>query len=386
MFAKAIVRSLLAMALNCSTLALAVEYTFTRVYTGNVNPCVAINDSGLVALFNGTSLITTDGHTSTVLADIVGETAPNRLLDASQLFSLNNNGFVAFRGYASDGTYGILASNGPVTHQIATGNAITNQGGAFWYIPKAAMSINDSGMVTFMAAQTATSGWHIYVGDGTATPVQLSEHYGCVPAMNNAETVAYVQYDSGTRSYSIEIQKGMETLSLPGVNDVIYMPDINNSGTAACVVAAKSIVIGDGVSPPAYIDGSLYLGPLDGGCYFDAGASACAINDQGLVVFQAHPLAITPTYTPSGLFVGPNPATDKVIMEGDLLDGATINLMSLSFCRNGLNNSGQIAFTAALSDGTQGVWVAMPVPEASSIAMLAGIGLTALLYRWRKRA
>ena len=37
----------------------------------------------------------------------------------------------------------------------------------------------------------------------------------------------------------------------------------------------------------------------------------------------------------------------------------------------GINNSGQIAFNATLSDGTSGVFVATPVPEPSTVLLLA---------------
>ena len=64
-------------------------------------------------------------------------------------------------------------------------------------------------------------------------------------------------------------------------------------------------------------------------------------------------------------------------MAGDLLDGLTVR--NAGFSSNGLNDSGQIAFTAVLSDGTQRVWIATPVPEPSTFILLA-IGAIGLLF------
>lgn len=62
-----------AVALNCSSLALAVEYSFFQVFTGPACPGAAINDNGLVALISYPgSLITTDGHTTTEIAGSTG--------------------------------------------------------------------------------------------------------------------------------------------------------------------------------------------------------------------------------------------------------------------------------------------------------------------------
>jgi len=94
-----------------------------------------------------------------------------------------------------------------------------------------------------------------------------------------------------------------------------------------------------------------------------------------------------PTSGPArGIFTGPDPSTDKVIMEGDLLDGYTISTNSLSFSRNGLNNLGQIAFTATLNDGTSGVWVATPTPEPSTLVLLAAGAAGVFGWTWRRRA
>lgn len=371
---------LVALALNCSSLAIAIEYTFSQVYTGPALPGVAINDNGLVALISNYSLITTDGHTSTIIASPTG---PNSLRIYTpqaemQALSLNNNGYVAFRGNAPgtpNWTYGILASNGTTTHKIA---ADIQNGGSFNQIPRVAMSINDSGMVAFGAMQVSPPVHRIFVGDGTTDPVQLNDCFGHAPAINNSGTVAYLNWDT----FAMEIQKGTQLFSLSGVS-AAHMPDINDFGTAAFfggVEGVQKVVVWDGVSSPMFIDGSLYYCLTDG-LVFDGGSPSCAINNQGLVVFGA-----TTQSNPymQGIFTGPNPIADKVIQAGDLLDGFAVE--NLSFSRNGLNNLGQIAFLAYMSDGTQGVWVATPVPEPSTLILLASGAIGLLAYVWRRRS
>ncbi|HET7298565.1 MAG TPA: choice-of-anchor tandem repeat NxxGxxAF-containing protein, partial [Burkholderiales bacterium] len=97
---------------------------------------------------------------------------------------------------------------------------------------------------------------------------------------------------------------------------------------------------------------------------------APSINDTGQVAFGA---GLDGGGT--GIFVGPNPLADKVITTGDSLFGSTVT--SLSLGSQALNNAGRVAFYAELSDGTQGVFVATPVPEPSTL-LLSAVALAGL--------
>jgi hypothetical protein len=369
----------LVIALNCPPLAFADNYSFSRVFTGQATSGVAINDNGLVAFtyagiqgYSDQRLITTDGITTTAIA---GPSSSNG--DPSPTISLNNSGFVAFRGYSSNGRCGILASNGTTTYQIA---ADVNNGGSFWSIGSSALSINDSGIVAFTAAQDS-SGYRIFAGSGGSCTLLVNNSMAGFPAINNTGTVAY----EGFQPWGINIQKESQTYTLPGMPVGGCMPDINHLGSvafSATVDGVQKVVIGDGASPTTYIDASLYSGGLTGGYSIDGGVCDCALNDQGHVAFGA---CVTSLGVGYGIFTGPDPATDKVIMDGDTLDG--LEVTRLIFSRNGLNNSGQIAFIAQLSDGTSGVWVATPVPEPSTVVLLvvASIGLLGYCCRDRNR-
>jgi hypothetical protein len=81
------------------------------------------------------------------------------------------------------------------------------------------------------------------------------------------------------------------------------------------------------------------------------GDNSPAINDAGMVAFCA-----TLPAGPSGIFTGPVPSTGKVIRTGDALFGDTVVEVQLG----GLNNRGEIAFRAVLSNGRQVIGVAIP--------------------------
>lgn len=76
-----------------------------------------------------------------------------------------------------------------------------------------------------------------------------------------------------------------------------------------------------------------------------------------------------------GIFTGPDPFAERLIGLGDALDGSTIT--HLRFGRFATNDAGQIAFTATLADGRQGVYLyttSMLLPEpAGPLACLAAM-------------
>ena len=188
--------------LSCSSSAFAAEYSFTKIYAGATQAAVAINDNGLAAFCTNTSLLTTDGHTTTVIA---GPNGPNKFYDfytpqnSPQLCSINNNGFVTFHG-AIGGRAALLASNGSATTTIAAEYPL----GSFNNMPTiGAATINDAGTVAFWGAKYNTNDIGIYYGNG-GTPVWIpsTQPNGTVgPAINNSGAIAFwSQY-----SYSMNI-------------------------------------------------------------------------------------------------------------------------------------------------------------------------------------
>ena len=77
------------------------------------------------------------------------------------------------------------------------------------------------------------------------------------------------------------------------------------------------------------------------------------INDAGTVVFQAQRFGTTD----AGIFTGPDPVADRVITQGDALDGSTVVAVDINL---DLNRHGQVALLAVLDDGRTGLYLASP--------------------------
>jgi hypothetical protein len=354
----------LAVVMSCSLMSHAGLYSISRVYTGWAYEGVAINDNGLVA-FSDYRMMTTDGRTTTILATLL----PN---PSAHCLSINNNGFVAFRFVnAQNNVRSLLVSDGTTTRTLATDNT-GNNGSYFYLSDTTTLSINDNGTVPFEAVTPA--GWSLYTADGFG-PVRTVRAGGSQsPAINNAGTIVCRDADTS----AVEIVKDASRYTLATAYQWAA-PDINDFDVAAVVSTQHQITVGNGIDPPTYIDGSKYAA-LGSTTWIDFGYPSLAINNQGVVVFGAFTDRVDGTY---GVFTGPDPIADKVIQEGDTLLGATVT--DLSFSRGGFNNRGQIAFNATLSDGTSGVFVATPIPEPSTVVLLAAGALGLIAYGRSRR-
>ncbi|WP_419193832.1 PEP-CTERM sorting domain-containing protein [Novipirellula herctigrandis] len=106
------------------------------------------------------------------------------------------------------------------------------------------------------------------------------------------------------------------------------------------------------------------------------------INNHGDVLFNATAGGV------AGLFIGGNPATDRVLSVGATLDGGVAT--SLLVREGMLNDAGNFVFTAYLDDNMDGTAdrnavffaSATAVPEPSSLALFA---MTAFVFVKRKR-
>ena len=153
-------------------------------------------------------------------------------------------------------------------------------------------------------------------------------------------------------------------------------PVMNDNGRVAFHASATSetnrfsgIYAGDGGALATIVDSSGPLGSFGG---------YVGLNNAGQVAFLGFLDGGGFKTGGSGIYTGPDIVRDKVIAEGDLLDGSRVTRVSFY---GGLNNAGQIAFEYDLADGRGGIALATPVPEPKAIA----VGALFMFVRGRHR-
>jgi hypothetical protein len=186
-------------------------------------------------------------------------------------------------------------------------------------------------------------------GDGTDRDTR-SDALGCAganrpaaihlcqgPSINNLGDIAFVE--------SIEFERGI-FVGREGDFTPIITPDpsvgapiLNDAGTVAFTRSFTDETTQEFVEEIVTIeaDGTLTVVADTTGAFAFFGFRPPSINNDGDVAFHA-----TLDDGPSGVFVGAN----QVIGTGDTLDGSTVQ--NLTFCEEGLSDSGELAFVATL--------------------------------------
>ncbi|HZW09791.1 MAG TPA: choice-of-anchor tandem repeat NxxGxxAF-containing protein [Phycisphaerales bacterium] len=277
---------------------------------------VSVNNSGQVSMW-----ATIDGpvYERILRGDggplgLIAEASDDELFSfMSVITSINDAGTVAWQGELNDPDFptGLFTGDGgPV-------NTIFRTDESDFTSSFAAPMINNAGQIAFRAS-TATSGTDVifrYDGGSVFTTVIDSGGPFVVfddePAINDAGQVA----------------------------SIVYSDDFTN----------QFVVVGDGTSEPVVV------ADTTGALVFINNAG---INNAGEVAY----VATFEDFSSQGIFTGPDLAADRVIGTGDVLDGATVT--GLMMFREGLNDAGQIAFTAFMNDGRALVMVATPACAA----------------------
>jgi len=323
----------------------------------------AINDKGTVTFFTGSEgiaccfvsrIIRADKQTFTTIADTTNPLfAIGGLRGSDHLISMNNAGIVVFEAVLTTGGVGIFTGDGKritsVAHSFDSGPFIANMA-----------AINNKGAVAFSFFTPVEKALKIIHGskttifDTTASDVSF---FG-PPAISDANTVVFRgSLDDGTFGiFTINERRLTTVATVPnGFTNFFIFPSINNAGRV--VFAARLIGGGSGIFTA---DGTTITRVADTNgafAFFDVGGwdtIGPAINDVGAVAFAA-----ILDDGRQGIFVGPDPVADRVIVTGDLLFGSPV--IEVFFARHGLNNRGQLVFWAVLADGTEGIYKANPV-------------------------
>lgn len=353
----------------------AASYVITPLITTKTSSLgrAAINDRGDVAF-------TVDGHVFRAAADgSVVQLDGGRT--ANPVVSINNAGQVAFLGSSAGGRTGVYIGG---DSGVAT---VVESTGGFAGYEFTAPAINDLGQVAFNASYTAvflapTTVRTVYRGDASGLDVIYTETRlsgvgrADAPDINNLGQVAFFWSSKAGATYvnAIYLGDGASLVTRIGSHDFV------RPRTDSVVVNDSGLVLSrwQGLSSfdDALVSGDStgfrkILGPdgpfrMIGDGDFDV--SNVSLNDLGRFAFTSSLDA-----GGYGLFAGPDPVDDLVIKTGMELDGSTV--VDLHLHRHGLNNLGQLAFSATLADGRTGIFLATlrstAVPEPGSFAMMA---------------
>ena len=277
--------------------------------------------------------------------------------------SMNDLGEVSFAARLTGGDEAILRGNGKKLTVIAS----TKKDFNFFGFDT---SINNSSVVAFKAELDPEFDFDegLFSGDGG----KITTHYlastsdfdgdDSRPSINNAGDIAFqesIDFDDGI---FVTEGEGFTTIAAPDPDESFGEPVLNDTGTAAFERSffdeaqsefVTEIVTGSG--------GPLTTVADTRGAYASFGFRPPALNNAGDVAFHA-----TLDDSTSGIFVGPDPVADRVVATGDTLDGASV--LNVTFCEEGLNDSGQLTFVATLEDASAPEGFRVAVFRATPVA------------------
>ncbi len=341
------------------------EYSFTKVADSAEDGfapfsfgCTSINTRGDVAFragrlaadgFNtvdGIYRANADGSLTTIVED------EKRFNFIGRNPSMNDLGEVSFAARLDGGnkpdTESILRGSGK---KLATIASTADEFNFFGFDT----SINNSGEVAFKAELDEEFNFDEGLFSGQGGKSGVTTHYlastsdfdgnDSRPSINNLGDIAFdesINFDDGI---FVGREGNFTTIAAPDPDVSVQEPVLNDAGTAAFERSffdeanqefVTEIVTGNG--------GPLTTVADTRGDFAFFGFRPPSLNNDGDVAFHA----TLDDFSTSGIFVGPDAVEDRVIATGDTLDGSTVQ--NLTFCEEGLSDSGELAFTAQLED------------------------------------
>jgi hypothetical protein len=363
--------ALLTVGLLSATPAFAQGYTFTKVADSaqdGFDPfsfgCVSINAPGDVAFRAGR--LAPDGFNVTpgIYRANAGDGSITTIVEDQKRFdfvgrnpSMNDSGQVSFAANLEKGDQAILRGTGKKLTTIASTAKEFNFFGFD-------TSVNNGGVVAFKAELDPEFDFDegLFSGSGG----KINTHYlastsdfdgnDSRPAINNLGAIAFdesIDFDSGI---FVTSNGGFTVIATPDPDRSVQEPTLNDAGTVAFEVSFTDPATGEFVT--AIVTGN--GGPLTTvastqGPFGSFGFRPPSINNDGDVGF----LATLDDFVTSAIFVQSAAGTQQVIATGETLNGAVVQ--SLTFCEEGLSDSGHVAFAATLEDPS--------VPEGFRVAV-----------------
>ncbi len=394
------------LSLSISLPAQAAGFNFTQISDSANSPFrifrnAAINNQGLVSFETFVSpqappiaVSAGSGSSITPISD------PNGPYNVTFYSSLNNTGTATFTGNLVDLSK-IDPNGGPPTDPTATllkSGIYANTGGVVKTIADStskefnffgSSAINDAGTIAFFASFGAGESGIFSSSNGKVTPVvstlgEFSSFVGgidtvggdgpfaiyTIPGINNSGKIAFsATLDTGKSGVFVSDGGTVKTIVSSKFNR-FSSAAINDQGTVAFV---GELIGGDRGIFTGTEKGLKTIADTSGA--FSLFTSDPALNNNGEVAFLAEL-----DNGGKGIFNGADPIANKVIAVGDFLNG--LSVLDLTIIDKGLNDAGQIGFGVLLSDGSERIFRAKPVPEPGSVAGLAAVGL---IGGWLKR-
>lgn len=343
---------------TCSDVQAQPSYVFTRIADTVSSPEAGLDGVGCVGLSNKGTVIVVGGRGRIWRGN--GQPGSWSPLPPENLPppcpSINNNDEIAHYVAAPQLGHFTLVRNSagiltPLAHSTASPylDASTRT-----YLP----SLSDSGHSAFYAGggPGPGTGAGLYIGPG-GIPVSTSVSHPHLSAhlfasINEALDVPFMAMNSITARWGLYVNSGVPFVEDGGAvitNLFLQRPVINNAGVIAFVGRHADGRVGVFKTT----DGSSFTYVGSGAT--QGGHDRISLNDRGEVAFDATASAGHNEI----LYVGSGSGSAKaVIGQGDALDGSIAQ--QLFMWHESLNDHGQLAFYAMLADGRRGVYRADP--------------------------
>jgi uncharacterized protein (TIGR03437 family) len=359
---------LIAMLSMLVPVALPADYTFTKIADNSpgsmltwANPpgTLAINASGTVVFKalrvdargnpTGDVIYTGSGGALTIIADTTG--------NFRNLFpsSLNSRGTALFGAFLQDFSFGLFTGAGGATSRVATeANDLVTA--------SSLGDINEDGTVAYLAPPAI----RIVSNGAVRTVDRETSHTGLsMGQLNRSGSLVFVRLQNADRSIAVDKAGVLSTIVAESSSVYVgstFMPAMNDNGAVAFIGSPS-------VQQPRPTLFKFDNGQLTTIVTGTEALSAVNINNNGTVAYAR----ITgPGSSTTGVYIGPDPAADKVIAVGDSLFGSRLGSIDGPGKGNGryFNDRGQIAFYYTLANGERGVAVATPAAPSAGAPVL----------------